>query len=617
MPQELLHVVGYVTGAVLYAMLLIMARRDASGDRLTVSAAGLGLTWNVGELAGHGLGTMGGSAAEPWVAALAFTALGFLAAVVIHSVARGTRDEAAAGHAWPRTLTALAYTGAGLAGVLQFGSALRGRPVPDSAALLLLTVALIVLAPVLLLTTRRQPNVRRAIWMTALAVFAISALHVTNFHGPRESWAIELLGHHSSIPLAFAILYQDYRFALADIFLKQALTLVMVVAVVFGSWSLAGPALTRAPGSPEAIGLLLGLWVLSTFSFPVIRRLVNAFVDRVVLKRADDHVMLDEIAAELQDTTSEDDLLHAACRVLAPALSAIRVTWEPLEALPVQPDGASVAVPTTEAPHYLLRVGRLAGGRRLLSGDEAMLARVAASLARRIDTLRLTRERFDRVLREREMQSLATEAELRALRAQINPHFLFNALTTIGYLIQEAPGRAVTTLMRLTTLLRGVLKTDGEFTTLRRETELIGCYLDIERERFEERLQVAMVIPEALADIAIPALVVQPLVENAIKHGISGSISGGRVTVEARLDAEHHLCVSVQNSGAPLGLPRGASASGVGLRNVEQRLASYYGDAGTLTLRTTTDGDTVAEIRMPIADLVGAVALTGTRREPR
>ena len=119
---------------------------------------------------------------------------------------------------------------------------------PDSVALLLLTFVLIALAPVLLLTTRRQPNGRRAMWMTALAVFAISALHVTNFHGPRESWVTELLGHHSSIPLAFAILYQDYRFALADLFLKHALTLVLVVAVVFGFWSVAGPALTRAPG---------------------------------------------------------------------------------------------------------------------------------------------------------------------------------------------------------------------------------------------------------------------------------------------------------------------------------------------------------------------------------
>ncbi len=92
--------------------------------------------------------------------------------------------------------------------------------------------------------------------------------------------------------------------------------------------------------------------------------------------------------------------------------------------------------------------------------------------------------------REQEMTKLATEAELRALRAQINPHFLFNALTTIGYLIQTAPPRALETLMRLTSLLRGVLRSEGEFTTLGRELDLVEAYLDIERARFEQRLRV-------------------------------------------------------------------------------------------------------------------------------
>src|SRR5205807_2329248 len=85
------------------------------------------------------------------------------------------------------------------------------------------------------------------------------------------------------------------------------------------------------------------------------------------------------------------------------------------------------------------------------------------TIARRIDAIRITRERYDRALREQEMSTLATEAELRALRAQINPHFLFNALTTIGHLINVAPERALETLMRLTALLRGVLRSDGEF----------------------------------------------------------------------------------------------------------------------------------------------------------
>src|SRR5690606_7504919 len=107
--------------------------------------------------------------------------------------------------------------------------------------------------------------------------------------------------------------------------------------------------------------------------------------------------------------------------------------------------------------------------------------------------------------------------------AQVNPHFLFNALTTIGYLIETAPPRALSTLMRLTALLRGLLHRDGEFTTLGREMDIVADYLDIERERFEERLAVRMVVPPELRSAEIPSLVVQPLVENAVKHGVAPS----------------------------------------------------------------------------------------------
>ena len=96
----------------------------------------------------------------------------------------------------------------------------------------------------------------------------------------------------------------------------------------------------------------------------------------------------------------------------------------------------------------------------------AALEAIAVLVGRRIDAIHLVQERYARELREQEIGKLATEAELRALRAQINPHFLFNALTTIGYLIQTAPSRALDTLMRLTALLRGVLRSEGEFTTL-------------------------------------------------------------------------------------------------------------------------------------------------------
>ncbi len=138
-------------------------------------------------------------------------------------------------------------------------------------------------------------------------------------------------------------------------------------------------------------------------------------------------------------------------------------------------------------------------------------------------------------LREEEMLKLTAEAELKALRAQVNPHFLFNALTTIGYLIETAPPRALNTLMQLTALLRGVLKSEGEFTTLGRELELVEHYLKIEHERFEERLRVRIDVPQALRAIRIPTLVLQPLVENAIKHGVAPSRTGGDVEVSAAI----------------------------------------------------------------------------------
>jgi two-component system LytT family sensor kinase len=245
-------------------------------------------------------------------------------------------------------------------------------------------------------------------------------------------------------------------------------------------------------------------------------------------------------------------------------------------------------------------VGPLAEGRRLLSDDIAMLERVAVIAARRIDALRLTEERYERLVQEREMRALATEAELRALRAQIHPHFLFNALTTIGYLIQQAPPRALKTLLDLTTLLRSVLRSEGEFTTLGRERDLIHSYLKIERERFEERLVFALEIPDALAHVAVPTLIVQPLVENAVKHGIARTREGGTVTVSASQSAELHI--TVRNTGAPL-RTGAASEGGVGLENVRRRLRHYYGSEASLDIGLDESGATVAALRLPVSDV--------------
>jgi two-component system, LytTR family, sensor kinase len=601
---ELLHIVGYVTGASLYAMLLAMVVRTRGPVyRLMLGAAALGLAWNLGELTAHALDSVGLLLARDLMSAASYAALGFLAAVAVHAAGRGQGE----GDDRPTARRATAFAGylcAAIAGIMQVFAAFTNRPLPWSMALVLLTVGLAALSAALLLTTRRHAHGGRAVWMTALALFAVSALHLGQFHGASESWFTELLGHHASIPLAFAILYQDFRFAFADLFLKRALTLIVLVAIVFVAWSALAPSLTTASAGSPAIGALLVLWIGSVLMFPWMRRQISRFVDHIVLKRADYATVLEQLTTTLQRCDSPDAVVARTCEALGHAVGAASVTWRSGPS-PVTLGAQEMAIPMADDPQYVLTIGLLTGGRRLLSDDVVLLERAALLAGRRIDALRLSDERYERMLREREISTLAAEAELRALRAQINPHFLFNALTTIGYLIQSAPSRAFDTLMRLTTLLRSVLRSEGEFTVLGHERDLIECYLQIERERFEERLDARIEIPDHLGAIALPSLIVQPLVENAIKHGIAHARDGGLVRVVATLQASPgtaYLRITVRNTGAPLGHHGPSEGSGIGLQNVRRRLRCYYGDEATLTL-TSRSGETVAEINIPVADI--------------
>ena len=604
---ELLHLMGYVTGATLYAMLLAMVlRAQSKTDWLTLVTAVLGLGWNIGEMSSHVATALNAPTTSRWLSAASYAILGLLAAVVVHSVSR-VRGESNASTRSSATsvIVVLAYACAGAAAALHAAASASGGNVPSPTGLTVVAGGLAILAIPLILLTLRQPHGRRVLWMTALAVFAVSALHLSRFHGANENWTTELLGHHASIPLAFAILYQDYRFALADLFLKQALILIALVAGVMAVYTTIEPSLVSG-GLGGAAALLSG-WVLTLLLFPVVRRAVTWFVDRVVLSRANDAEVLDRLGSAVADSSNAEDVLASACDELAPALSATSVRWDTRTITSASVLATSeIPIWTTDTPQYVLLIGTLAGGRRLLSGDLSMLERAAVLIARRLDALRLTEERYERVLREREMTTLAAEAELRALRAQVNPHFLFNALTTIGYLIQSAPPRALDTLMRLTTLLRGVLRSDGEFTTLGRERELIECYLQIEHERFEERLSIELDIPTLLDDAVIPALIVQPLVENAIKHGIARARTGGTVSVTAGIDSSTgvpELHIVVRNTGSAFHGREPGHEGGVGLRNVERRLQGYYGDAWRLTISRDDKGATVATLRLPAIGL--------------
>jgi signal transduction histidine kinase len=278
------------------------------------------------------------------------------------------------------------------------------------------------------------------------------------------------------------------------------------------------------------------------------------------------------------------------------------------DAPPRSPLAAVVAVPTVEAPLHVWCVGPLTGGRRWLSDDVALAESVAFLTARRLDALRVADERYAAALRERQIGQLATEAELRALRAQLNPHFLFNALTTIGYLIQVAPAKAQGTLMRLTSLLRGVLRrSTTEFSRLGDEIALVQAYLEIEEARFEERLRVRITVDAGLHDVMIPSLLLQPLVENAVKHGIAPLAAGGDVEVRADLgeprpDGHAVLRLTVRDSGVghAATTPFDPPGEGLGLANVAQRLRAHFGDEASLTIDGTPGAGTTVRLVLPV-----------------
>lgn len=301
---EVLNLVGFVTGTALYAMLLALVLRQPvsggglRGTALPFATAVLGLSWNLGELAAYALPRVGLARNSIGLWAASFPALGLLAAVVVHSVARGLPGAP--------FVTTIAYTCSLAASVLHAQTVISGNPSGSELAFILLTLSYGVLIVVLAFLTRGRPNGPRALWVLALALFAVSASHLGRFHITGDSWAVELVGHHASIPLAFAILYQDYRFALADLFLKRALTLLSLVAIAFGGYSF----VSALPRGPFAISMLLWLWVLTALIVPWLHRTIVRFVDGSILGRMDYAALKAEIAHDLQAADLVEHILR-------------------------------------------------------------------------------------------------------------------------------------------------------------------------------------------------------------------------------------------------------------------------------------------------------------------
>jgi two-component system LytT family sensor kinase len=205
-----------------------------------------------------------------------------------------------------------------------------------------------------------------------------------------------------------------------------------------------------------------------------------------------------------------------------------------------------------------------------------------------------------------EQGKLLLEARLDALQSQINPHFLFNTLNSISSLVRFDPDQARDLIVKLSKILRRLLGKHDEFVQLREEIEFIDDYLDIEVVRFgREKLRVYKHLDPNTLDVVVPAMLLQPLVENSIKHGLSPKIDGGSITLRSRMQ-EGKLLLQVEDDGVGMSAPPAVAAStmssgaGIGMANVAERLQVLYGDEGKMTVRSRDNQGTLVVLELPV-----------------
>ena len=239
---------------------------------------------------------------------------------------------------------------------------------------------------------------------------------------------------------------------------------------------------------------------------------------------------------------------------------------------------------------------------RLLDEFIIYVATLAAGYARA--TLFQLRDRqleADRLIADRaRLEAQLAEAHLAALRMQLNPHFLFNTLNAVSALVERDPAGVRTMIARLSSLLRRVLDTDGALLApLRDEVAFLRDYLDVQRIRFQDRLQVEEAWASETLDALVPPLVLQPLVENAIGHGVSRIEDGiGVVRLSAHRDGRQ-LVLTVEDNGPGPGPAQTERPGGLGLPNTKARLEALYGDAASVKLTPASSGGTLATVSLP------------------
>jgi len=602
----LINILGHAAGALIFAIFLVLlySERGWSGARgryLPGLAAGLSLAWNLGSLVVltfPGLPVI----VLNYVVAFSFSVLSLLPAVLLHLSLGGSR----------RVLVGVGYLLSTVAVVMHFREIYGNGPALHQTALLVITAGFLILtgSAVAEAAFRKRPGGIRIAASMCLALFATSFVHFGQGHAA-QVWSSELILHHAGIPLALFVLLQDYRFVLLDAFVRF-LANALLAAVLTGLMIEAAFRLVlveRAAREPLNEALLLISVCLFLVFFAWLRNRVQAWLTHAVFRQGS----LAGLAARVKDypeLSGEEHYLAWAASAMAAAVRTKDYTVVnqsevsgaegfdapvPANRLAGSPalagcGWAEAAVPVRLGPgSKLILLGRRQGGQRYLGEDLNALAKAATRIAERVEALR-----------QQEMDRLVSQAELRALQSQINPHFLFNALNTLYGTIPREAGPARRMVLNLADIFRYFLQSDKTFVPLADEMEIVRAYLEVEQLRLVHRLKVDIDADEAALQVAIPVLSVQPLVENAIKHGVALRSEPGYVRIRCELRDERLRILVENSSGAGSEESRG---TGVGLQNVRRRLEICYGPEADLSIASGPE-KTTARISIPLAGVV-------------
>jgi hypothetical protein len=602
----LINILGHTAGALIFAIFLVLlySSRGWSGGRgryLSGLAASLSLGWNLGSLivlTAPGLRP----ATMALVVAFSFSVLSVLPAVLLH-ISSENSWLVGAGY----LLSAIAVT-MHVREINADGAAMHQR------ALLLITVGFLLLTGIAALRAtfhgdaERRSGRTRIFASMCLALFATSFVHFGAGHAS-QAWSSELVVHHAGIPLALLVLLQDYRFVLLDAFIRF-LANALLAAIFTGLLLSAAFRLVPVDWTaqdPLAEALLLIGACLFLVLFAWLRSRIQRWLTHAIFRRGG----VSSLASRVRDCpslSSGEQYLDWAAAVIAAGMRTKDYAVVEQKELGITAD-LHLSVLAEAFPKFdksrlwswvevlvpvrlgsgnlkLILLGRRQGGQRYLGEDLDALATAAAEIAERVN-----------LLGRQEMSRLVSQAELRALQSQINPHFLFNALNTLFGTIPREVTAARRMVLNLAEIFRYFLQSEKTFVTLAEEMQIVRAYLEVEQLRLGGRLEVEIQIDEGARDALIPVLSIQPLVENAIKHGVAPTTEPGYVRIRGGLRGEE-LRIIVENSSSSAVAE--TTGTGVGLQNVRRRLEICYGPEADLRL-VPDPHKTTAELAIPQA----------------